>query len=450
MALDPTPRDETINVLHIDNEEDQLVFTKLFLEQLDPNIRITSVCSPDKAIKEVKRGGYDCLVVDYRMGTLDGVDLAERVREFSDIHIIIYTGQGSEEVAEAAFAVGVNDYLRKEAELSHYRVLAKRIRNGVENQRNRMRCREKEDELAWMVENSSDAIFRVELDKGITRCNPAFMALYGIPVREIIAFEEFIPSRITKEEFEWFDRATKEALAKGVKDIKLTHKWRKANGDVLWFETNLSIIMKNGGLIGFEAVARDITERVRVENELRESKERLSMLLESATDLIILLDKDLGILEVNDKALQFWGKTRDQILGKNVFEAEPAFSGSDSYSKFLEVMETGEPCTYEELMYDTNGEKKQLTLRLFKVGEGLGLIGMDSTVSSKYHREIWESEKKLKILAENTPDVLYIADSERGIVLVSPNIEKMTGYTHDEITKPDPMFWFNLVYHEDM
>ncbi len=42
------------------------------------------------------------------------IELAEQVRSESNIPIILYTGKGSEEVAEKAFAVGVNDYFRKE------------------------------------------------------------------------------------------------------------------------------------------------------------------------------------------------------------------------------------------------------------------------------------------------------------------------------------------------
>lgn len=448
--MDLVPLEENINVLHVDNEEDQLVFTKLFLEEIDANIRVTSVCNPDEAIEKIKGGGFDCLIVDYRMPCLDGVRLAQHIREFSDIQIIIYTGQGSEEVAGAAFAAGVNDYIRKEVEPSHYRVLAKRIRSGVENQRNRKRYSEKEDELVWMAENSSDAIFRIELDRGITRCNPTFRDLYGEPVGEVIVFEDFIPSRITQEEYERFEQVTEEAVLRGSRDIKLTHQWRTADGETLWFETNLSPIRRDGQLVGFEAVARDITERVHVEEELRMSRERHSMFLESATDLIVLLDKDLCVLEVNDKALRFLGKTRNQVVGKNITEVGPALKGSDRHRKFLEVMETGEPYTYDDLTPYVTEDDRHLTLRLFKVGEGLGIIATDISESKRYQRELQESERNLQILVDNIPDVFYIADDEGGTVFASPNIQRMTGYTAEEITKPDPMFWFSLVYHEDL
>ena len=45
---------------------------------------------------------------------MNGIELAQKILETSDIPIILYTGQGSEEVAELAFSVGIDDYLRKE------------------------------------------------------------------------------------------------------------------------------------------------------------------------------------------------------------------------------------------------------------------------------------------------------------------------------------------------
>ena len=127
--------DDVINVLHIDDELYQLEFTKTFIEFSDPNIHIKSVTTPKEAQDRLKNEIFDCIVSDYQMPGMDGIELAEQIRLTSDIPIIMYTGRGSEEVAEAAFTVGVNDYLRKETNPSHYHVLARRIRMAVEKYR---------------------------------------------------------------------------------------------------------------------------------------------------------------------------------------------------------------------------------------------------------------------------------------------------------------------------
>lgn len=145
------PSERPIRILHVDDEENQLEFTKIFLEQIDQDVEIDSVLTPEEALKLHKKGSYDCVVSDYKMMTMNGIELAQKVRENSNVPFILYTGQGSEEVAEKAFNAGVDDYLRKEAEPTHYQVLAKRIRHSVEKHRT--------DELyRKVVEESREAI----------------------------------------------------------------------------------------------------------------------------------------------------------------------------------------------------------------------------------------------------------------------------------------------------
>ena len=111
---------EVINVLHVDDDKNQLQFLKMFLMNMEEKIRVTSTSSPDEAIKILNSNNFDCIVTDFSMPRINGIDLAKKIREKSSVPIIIYTGQGSEEVAEAAFLVGIDDYLRKEPDPSHY------------------------------------------------------------------------------------------------------------------------------------------------------------------------------------------------------------------------------------------------------------------------------------------------------------------------------------------
>jgi PAS domain S-box-containing protein len=124
-----------IHILHVDDEENQLEFTKLFLEEIDKNVVIDSVSDPNEAVKLASENNYDCIVSDYKMLTMSGIELAQKVRQMSKVPFILYTGQGSEEVAQSAFEAGVDDYLKKESEPSHYQVLAKRVRQNVDKYR---------------------------------------------------------------------------------------------------------------------------------------------------------------------------------------------------------------------------------------------------------------------------------------------------------------------------
>ena len=68
------------------------------------------------------------------MADLTGIELNKKKSEICDTPCILYTGRGSEEVAEQAFSVGFVDYIKKEINQSHYNILANRIITNVEKQ----------------------------------------------------------------------------------------------------------------------------------------------------------------------------------------------------------------------------------------------------------------------------------------------------------------------------
>ena len=122
----------SIRVLHIDDQVDTLVITKKILERIDKAMKIESTTSSCELIEKIKDGSVDCVVVDYKMPGIDGVSLAQMIREFSDVPIILYTGIDAEEVASAAFSRGVDSYVKKEVDPAHFLLLAKTIRNNVD------------------------------------------------------------------------------------------------------------------------------------------------------------------------------------------------------------------------------------------------------------------------------------------------------------------------------
>ena len=146
---------DVIHVLHVDDEPDQLMLTKRFLEEVDPRIHVDSAPSPMEAQHILKQEAFDCVISDYLMLGMNGVDFVRRVREKNNTPFILYTGQGSDEVAREAFAAGVDDYLKKEIDPIHYQVLAKRVRTAVEKHRAEKAKRESEEKYRSLLKRSS-------------------------------------------------------------------------------------------------------------------------------------------------------------------------------------------------------------------------------------------------------------------------------------------------------
>jgi len=164
-------RDREIKVLYLDDQGYQLEFAKIFLEKFDDNIKIEGVTSPSIALQRLMAEDFDVVVSDYMMEEISGIEFAEKLREFSDVPVILYTGYGSEEIAESAFASGIDDYIKKESGPGHFRVLLNRIRGLAEK-------RLVEQLYKKMVESSRDGILILSGDE-VVYANRALLNIVG-------------------------------------------------------------------------------------------------------------------------------------------------------------------------------------------------------------------------------------------------------------------------------
>lgn len=117
-----------IHILYVDDNETELKFGKLLIEHADPTIKVETTSSPKKALERTEHNPIECVVSDYSMPEVDGIKLALKIKEKRNIPVILYTGHGSEEIAEAAFASSINGYIRKRVDPEHYGDLVKEIR----------------------------------------------------------------------------------------------------------------------------------------------------------------------------------------------------------------------------------------------------------------------------------------------------------------------------------
>ncbi|MCW4049884.1 MAG: PAS domain S-box protein, partial [Candidatus Bathyarchaeota archaeon] len=293
-----------IKVLHVDDDKDQLLFTKQFLKKSDPDLIVTSVISPREALKRFPSEHFDCVVSDYKMPRMNGIELCEKIKEKVDIPCVLYTGQGSEKVAEKAFSVGIDDYVRKELEPSHFQILAKRIRAVVEKHRAEQLYRD-------MIEGSQDA-FSISVDTRFVYANPAMAKLHGVNTPDDI---------IGTESLKWIVDEDREMVRQRTIDRRegldvppvYTFRIRRKDGEVRTILIRASTILFNGKLASL-AFTRDVTEQQKLEEEVVLK----SRLLDSVSDSVILHDLDGNILYANEAAAALRGYTAEEFRSMNV------------------------------------------------------------------------------------------------------------------------------------
>jgi len=137
-------RTDPIRVLHVDDDPAFVDLAATFLEREDDRIEVLTATNAEVGLDRLDEG-VDCIVSDYEMPRLDGIEFLERVRAAGDDRpFILFTGKGSEEIASEAISAGVTDYVQKSAGSEGYEILVNRIVNAVEARRVRKRATRQE------------------------------------------------------------------------------------------------------------------------------------------------------------------------------------------------------------------------------------------------------------------------------------------------------------------
>ncbi len=175
----------------------------------------------------------------------------------------------------------------------------------------RKRAEERIHELAVITESSDDAIFGVTMEGTITRWNKGAEKIYGYTEAEVIgqSISILIPSDDRDEVPRTLGR-----LERGEIIIRESLRRRK-DGQEIYVSLTISPIRNPAGqIIGASTVARDVTERKRVERELRESEERFRELTENIDEVFWIRDlENTQMIYVSPAYERIWGRSRESL-----------------------------------------------------------------------------------------------------------------------------------------
>jgi PAS domain S-box-containing protein len=270
----PTTAD--VHVLHVDDDYQFVEMAREFVERASGRLDVSAETSAHAGLERLDDAEFDCIVSDYEMPEMDGLEFLAAVREtHPDLPFILYTGNGSEELASDAMAAGVTDYLRKRTGTEQYRLLAHRIENAVDRRRARTSYRE-------IFEKAADGILLHDRETGaIIDANRRITDLLGYERDELLAMEvgDFSAGEpYTQAEAE---RRIERAGAEG----SLTFEWLTETkaGDERWVDVHLketTIDDRERILASF----RDISERKERERRIEALHEATRRLMGAKTE----------------------------------------------------------------------------------------------------------------------------------------------------------------------
>ena len=132
--------------------------------------------------------------------------------------------------------------------------------------------RESKERYRTLVENASDIVFRTDNNGLFTFVNVSTIRITGYEEEAIIGkhYPTFIRSDLRDEAIKFFGRQFVKKIQNTYSEYPIITK----NGCEVWLGQNTQLIVEDGKVTGFQAVSRDITERKRLEKEVRDSEER--------------------------------------------------------------------------------------------------------------------------------------------------------------------------------
>ena len=117
---------ESRKILLVDDEPTVGDFLGDFLVEQGYEVKVLT--QPLRCLEEAAKGRYEMLIADIRMPGMDGLELAERVKEVcSNILCIVLTGYGTLESMRTAMRLGINDYLVKPCPLEELRAAVETV-----------------------------------------------------------------------------------------------------------------------------------------------------------------------------------------------------------------------------------------------------------------------------------------------------------------------------------
>jgi len=237
-----------------------------------------------------------------------------------------------------------------------------------------------------LVERANDGICIIQ-DNIVRYINSYLAEMWGGSVEEVInnRFTDYIhPDEVPQ----LVERYQQRIAGKEVLPMYETILRRKDDSDV-YVELNASIIHYNEKPADLVFI-RNITKRKQAEEAQRDSEERFRGFINSATDSFVLFDSELNIIQLNDKHIEMFhpGMDKESLIGKNLLTIVPDLKESERYDDFMKVIETGIPFHSEDIVPRMKFGNKYLSVKAFKMADGLGTITRDITERKQSEKRI--------------------------------------------------------------
>ena len=443
---------EPLSIVIVDDEPDIANLMRLMLQKEAPDLNIRIAGSGQDCLEYIEENPVDCILSDYQMPCMDGMELLIALRgQGSDIPFIFVTGQGNEEIARNAFKNGANDYFTKDlGGFAHFARIINSIgqavrqrkaeaakkeelvfRQAIETERKKTEeaLRESESKFKKLADESVAGIW-ISQDLRLVYVNPSIAEMAGYTVEELLERET------------WFDLVHPEDLQKAMEAVASVQPGMsvhaelravKKDGSVIDIESRSAYTLYNGrpAVMG---IAIDITERKRAEKELVEERNRARKCFNFARSMMVVIAPDETVVKINQKGCEVLGYAEEEVVGKNWFDNFIPASHRDEARGVFNQMMDGEAVLVEYYEYPVltkDGQERLIDWRNSafydeKEKDFFGLSsGEDVTERKKAEEALLKSEARYRAFIANSSEGIWRYELEEPVPTSLPEGEQI-------------------------
>ena len=198
----------------------------------------------------------------------------------------------------------------------------------------------------------------------------------------------------------------------------------------------------------------DVTERKRVEEELRRSEARYRSILEDQTELICRYLPDGRLSYVNEAYARYYGETAEKLINTNFLPRIPEDELAMIVGKIAAIMPQNPVVAYEHRIIKPDGEIRwqQWTHRGVYDGKNKLIehqaVGRDITERIHAEQTVSENEQRFRFILENVQDAVWSANTAGQFNFISPVMERIYGQPLKGMMA-NPAFWIEASHPDD-
>src|SRR5439155_1335970 len=191
-----------------------------------------------------------------------------------------------------------------------------------------------------------------------------------------------------------------------------------------------------GGVRGIFAVARDVTEQRRLEEQLREQQNYNRGLIESSVDALVTVDPDRTVTDVNEQTVKLAGYNRKRLIGSPFVDyfTDPTLAGEGVRQTFTDGIVTN----YELVVRAKTGRKIAVSFNAAVFRDGSGEVGgilaaaREISQQKQIEQELRDQQFYTRGLIESNIDALMTTDTLGIITDVNRQMCEVTGHGREE------------------